>query len=120
ERGNWNDGSKEVFERVQSGRDSAATKRADGGGSGAGAGSTPVGTAPLAARAGPTRRAGVSRSGQEARRTEPGGRPGAQDRATGLGDRFFKKGLAACRRTAPAAGPEYRRNFYQHIEKEEQ
>ena len=37
-----------------------------------------------------------------------------------LGDRFFKKSLAAYPRTAPAAGTEYRLGIHQHIEKEQQ
>jgi len=65
-----------------------------------------------------TWRARLPRSGQEARRRVPAGRVGTNGRQAGHGDRFFKKGLAACRGAAPAAGTEQRRAFYQQVEEE--
>ena len=61
---------------------------------------------------------GVHRAGPKAGRGRPSGRAGTKGRSAGAGDRFFKASLAACRGTAPAAGTEQRRAFYQQVEKE--
>src|SRR2546426_7121443 len=54
--------------------------------------------------------------GPEAGRGKPGGGVGAEGGSTGDGAGFFKKSLAACRGTAPAAGTDWRRRLYQQIE----
>src|SRR3989454_1328482 len=56
--------------------------------------------------------------GPEAGRGKPGGGVGAEGGSTGDGAGFFKKSLAACRGTAPAAGTDWRRRLYQQIEEE--
>ena len=47
--------------------------------------------------------------------SEPGRRVGAEDRPAGVGDRFFERVLAAHRRTADAAGIDWKSAVYRQV-----
>ena len=56
--------------------------------------------------------------GQEESRREPGSGTGAENRPAGVGDRFFETVLAAHRRTADAAGVDWKSAIYQQVRQE--
>src|SRR3954454_4099223 len=63
-------------------------------------------------------RTGLSRFGKEAIGREPDSGVGAKNRPAGIGDRFFETVLAAHRRTADAAGVNWKTAIYQQVREE--
>src|SRR5271157_132355 len=110
--------SQAVYSGVQVGRDPAARARHRDGGSSAGVGSESERAASLAQRVSPGAGQCVFWTRAAALVGRADCRTGAQDRAADAGDRFFEGVLAAHRRTADAAGVEWKSAVYRKVREE--